>query len=177
MKKVAGVVYAQGATPLEEVVSEALVEKGWRIAAAESCTGGLLTKRLTDVPGSSRYVERAFVTYSNESKQQLLGVSDADLATHGAVSPQVAEQMAQGARKKAKVDVGVGITGIAGPDGGSEQKPVGTVFIAISSPLGDVVKHHRFMGTRSTVRERAAQTALDMLRLHLAGLPIDPAWD
>jgi competence/damage-inducible protein CinA-like protein len=177
MNKVGGVVYAQGATPLEEVVSEALVEKGWRIAAAESCTGGLLSKRLTDVPGSSRYVERGFVTYSNDSKQQLLGVSAQDLEAHGAVSPQVAEQMAQGARKKSKVDVGVGITGIAGPDGGSEQKPVGTVFIAISSALGEVVKHHRFMGTRATVRERAAQTALDMLRRHLAGLPIDPAWD
>jgi nicotinamide-nucleotide amidase len=177
MNKVGGVVYAQGATPLEEVVSEALVEKGWRIAAAESCTGGLLSKRLTDVPGSSRYVERGFVTYSNDSKQQLLGVSAQDLEAHGAVSPQVAEQMAQGARKKAKVDVGVGITGIAGPDGGSEQKPVGTVFIAISSALGEAVKHHRFMGTRATVRERAAQTALDMLRRHLAGLPIDPAWD
>ena len=177
MKKVGGVVYAQGATSMEEVVSEALVAKGWRIAAAESCTGGLLNKRLTDVPGSSRYVERGFVTYSNDSKQQLLGVSAQDLDTHGAVSTQVAEQMAQGARKKAKVDVGVGITGIAGPDGGSEQKPVGTVFIALSSELGDAVRHHRFMGSRSTVRERAAQTALDMLRRHLAGLPIDPAWD
>ena len=177
MKKVAGVVYAEGTTGMEEVVSEALVEKGWRIAAAESCTGGLLAKRLTDVPGSSRYMERAFVTYSNDAKQQLLGVSAEDLATHGAVSPQVAEQMAQGARKKSKVDVGVGITGIAGPDGGSEQKPVGTVYIAISSALGDAVKHHRFMGTRTTVRERAAQTALDMLRRHLAGLPIEPGWE
>ena len=177
MKKVGGVVYAQGTTGIEEVVAKLLTEKSWRIAAAESCTGGLLSKRLTDVPGSSRYVERGFVTYSNESKHQLLGVSAQDLETHGAVSPQVAEQMAQGARKKAKVDVGLGITGIAGPDGGSEQKPVGTVFIAISSELGDVVRHHRFAGSRSTVRERTAQTALDMLRRHLAGLPIDPAWD
>jgi nicotinamide-nucleotide amidase len=175
--KVGGVVYAEGTTGMEEVVSEALVAKGWRIAAAESCTGGLLTKRLTDVPGSSRYVERSFVTYSNEAKQQLLGVSAEDLARHGAVSAQVAEQMAQGARKKAKVDVGVSITGIAGPDGGSEEKPVGTVYIAISSALGDAVRHHRFMGTRATVRERAAQTTLDMLRRHLSGLPVEPAWD
>jgi nicotinamide-nucleotide amidase len=159
------------------VVSEALVQKGWRIAAAESCTGGLLTKRLTDVPGSSRYVERGLVTYSNEAKHELLGVSASDLETHGAVSGPVAEQMAQGARKTSKVDVGVGITGIAGPDGGSAQKPVGTVFIAVSSSLGEAVKLHRFMGTRATVRERAAQTALDMLRRHLAGLPLDPAWD
>ena len=177
MKKVGGVVYAEGTTGMEEVVSEALVQKGWRIAPAESCTGGLLAKRLTDVPGASRYLERGFVTYSNEAKHQLLGVSAEDIAAHGAVSTQVAEQMAQGARKKAKVDLGVGITGIAGPDGGSEQKPVGTVFIAISSPLGDAVRLHRFMGSRSTVRERAAQTALDMLRRHLAGLPLDPAFD
>jgi len=177
MQKVGGVVYAQGTTGMEEVVSEALVEKNWKIAAAESCTGGLLAKRLTDVPGSSRYLERGFVTYSNDAKQQLLGVSAAELAAHGAVSESVAAQMALGARKQANVDVGVGITGIAGPDGGSTQKPVGTVFIAVSSALGDAVKHHRFMGTRATVRERAAQTALDMLRRHLAGLPLDPAWE
>ncbi|HXS82585.1 MAG TPA: competence/damage-inducible protein A [Methylomirabilota bacterium] len=177
MQKVGGVVYAQGTTGMEEVVSEALVGKNWKIAAAESCTGGLLAKRLTDVPGSSRYLERGFVTYSNDAKQQLLGVSAAELAAHGAVSESVAAQMALGARKQANVDVGVGITGIAGPDGGSTQKPVGTVFIAVSSALGDAVKHHRFMGTRATVRERAAQTALDMLRRHLAGLPLDPAWE
>ena len=177
MKKVGGVVYAQGTTGMEEVVSEALVQKGWRIAAAESCTGGLLTKRLTDVPGSSRYLERSFVTYSNESKHQLLSVSAEDLASHGAVSAPIAEQMAQGARKKAKVDVGVGITGIAGPDGGSAQKPVGTVFIALSSSLGDAVTRYLFMGSRSTVRERAAQTALDLLRRHLAGMPLDPSFD
>jgi nicotinamide-nucleotide amidase len=122
-------------------------------------------------------VERSFVTYSNEAKEQLLGVSAADISTQGAVSAVVAEQMAKGARKAAKVDVGFGITGIAGPDGGSEQKPVGTVFIAVSSPNGDAVRAHRFMGSRATVRERAAQTALDMLRRHLAGLPLDPAWD
>ena len=177
MQKVGGIVYAEGTLGMEEVVSEALVERGWKVAAAESCTGGLLTKRLTDVPGSSRYLERSFVTYSNSSKSELLGVSEADLKEHGAVSPTVAEQMARGARKKAKVDLGVGITGIAGPDGGSEAKPVGTVYIAISSPLGDAVKAHRFMGTRATVRERAAQTALDMLRRHLAGLPVEPAFD
>jgi nicotinamide-nucleotide amidase len=177
MKRVGGVVYAQGTTGMEEVVGEALAERQWRIAAAESCTGGLLSKRLTDVPGASRYVERGFVTYSNDAKQQLLGVSAEDLATHGAVSTQVAGQMAQGARKKAKADVGVGITGIAGPDGGSEQKPVGTVFLAISSPLGEAVRMHRFLGSRTTVRERAVQTVLDMLRRHLAGLSIDPAWE
>jgi nicotinamide-nucleotide amidase len=162
---------------MERVVSELLLERKWRIATAESCTGGLLSKRLTDLPGSSAYLERGFVTYSNDAKQQLLGVTSEDLIAHGAVSAAVAEAMARGAREKSGVEVGVGITGIAGPDGGTEKKPVGTVFIAVCSPLGEAVRVHRFMGTRSTVRERAAQTALDMLRRHLAELPVDPTLD
>ena len=176
-KKVGGLIYAEGSTGMEEVVSEALVARKWRIAAAESCTGGLLTKRLTDVPGSSRYLERGFITYSNDAKLQLLGVSADDLKLHGAVSAPIAEQMARGAREKAGVEVGLGLTGIAGPDGGSEQKPVGTIYSAVTSPLGEVVRVYRFMGSRATVRERAAQTALDMLRRHLAELPIDPAFE
>jgi len=176
-KKVGGLVYAEGTTGMEEVVSEQLVERKLRIAVGESCTGGLLAKRLTDVPGSSRYMERGFVTYSNDAKVQLLGVSAADLKSQGAVSTRIAEQMARGAREKAGVDVGLGVTGIAGPDGGSDAKPVGTVFIGVSSSQGDAVRMHRFMGTRSTVRERAAQTALDMLRRHLAGMSLDPAFD
>ena len=174
-ERVGGVIYAKGIETMEQVVSELLLERKWKIATAESCTGGLLSKRLTDLPGSSRYLERGFVTYSNDAKQQILGVSLEDLSAHGAVSAAVAESMAHGAREKAHVEVGIGITGIAGPDGGTEKKPVGTVFIALSSPLGDAVRVFRFMGTRSTVRERAAQTALDMLRRHLAELPVDPA--
>jgi len=176
-QRVQGVIYAEGTLAMEEVVSDALVERGWKIAAAESCTGGLLTKRLTDVPGSSRYLERSFIVYSNDAKRELLGVRAEDLDAHGAVSAPVAEQMARGAREKAGADLGVAITGIAGPEGGTEEKPVGTVYFALSSALGDVVRKHRFLGSRSTVRERSAQTALDMLRRHLAGLPIDPAAD
>ena len=176
-EKVGGVVYAEGARTMEESVAEQLLERGWKIAPAESCTGGLVCKRLTDLAGSSRYLERGFVTYSNEAKVQLVGVSADDLGAHGAVSSQVAEQMARGARAKAGVDVGVGVTGIAGPEGGTEKKPVGTVFIAVSSSLGDAVRQHRFLGSRGTGRERAAQTALDMLRRHLAGLPVDPCLD
>ncbi len=172
--KVKGVIYAEGTRTIEDVVGEQLDSRSWRIAVAESCTGGLLTKRLTDVAGSSRYVERGFVTYSNVAKFELLGVSESDLSVHGAVSAPIAEQMAKGARERANTQVGVGITGIAGPDGGSEQKPVGTVFIAVSSPLGESVRVHRFTGTRSTIRERAAQTALDMLRRNLMELPVDP---
>jgi nicotinamide-nucleotide amidase len=172
-----GVVYAEGTIAMEEVVGAILVEKGWRIATAESCTGGLLAKRLTDVPGSSRYVERGFVTYSNDSKLELLGVDETTLQGQGAVSAAVAEEMARGAADRAGVEVGVGITGIAGPDGGSENKPVGLVFVAVCSPLGEVARMLRLHGSRATVRERAAQTALDLLRRHLLGVPVDPSLD
>jgi competence/damage-inducible protein CinA-like protein len=170
---VAPVIYAEGTRVIEEVVGAALVEKGWRIATAESCTGGLLARRITDVPGSSRYFERGFVTYSNASKMDLVGVSAADLEAHGAVSAAVAERLAEGAREQARVEMGVGITGIAGPDGGSEEKPVGLVFIGIASPGGRAVRKYRFGGTRKTIRERAAQTALDLMRRDLMGLPLD----
>ncbi|HKQ57088.1 MAG TPA: competence/damage-inducible protein A [Candidatus Eisenbacteria bacterium] len=175
--KVASVVYAEGTRTIEEVVGELLVAKGWRLATAESCTGGLLARRITDVPGCSRYFERGFVTYSNPSKLELVDVDAADLKAHGAVSAPVAEQLAEGARKRAGVELGVGITGVAGPDGGSEEKPVGTVFIGIASPAGHAVRQLRFMGTRKTVRERAAQTALDMMRRELTGLPLDARLD
>ena len=170
---VAPVIYAEGSKPMEAVVGEALVEQKLRVAVAESCTGGLLAKRLTDVPGSSRYLERGFVTYSNASKVELLGVEPQALEAHGAVSAEVAGQMALGARRKAGVEVGIGITGIAGPDGGTKEKPVGTVVIAVSSPRGEAVRKYQFVGTRSTIRERATQAALDLARRHLGGLPIE----
>jgi nicotinamide-nucleotide amidase len=175
--RVAPVVYAEGTTPMEQVVGETLLELGWKIATAESCTGGLLAKRLTDIAGASRYFERGFVTYSNVSKIEQLGVRAADLEAHGAVSPPVAEQMAEGARKRAGAEVGVGITGVAGPEGGSEEKPVGTVFIAIASPRGAAVRKYHLNGTRSTVRERGAQTALDLARRQLRGLPLEARLD
>ena len=174
LERVGRVVYADGAQAIEEVVGRALLERGFRLAVGESCTGGLLLKRLTDTPGSSRYVERGFVTYSNASKVELLGVRPEDLAAHGAVSAPVAEQMASGAASRAGVEVGVGITGVAGPDGGSDEKPVGTVFVAVHDPAGTAVRLFHFAGTRQTIRERAAQTALDLLRRRLQGLPLDP---
>src|SRR5439155_23088897 len=152
---VALVIYAEGTTTIEEVVGERLLERDWRIAVAESCTGGLLAKRLTDPPGSSRYVERGFVTYSNASKVELLGVRTEDIAAHGAVSRPVAEQMARGAAERAGVEVGVSITGIAGPGGGTADKPVGTVFVAVRDPSGTVVRMFHLLGTRASVRERA----------------------
>lgn len=173
--RVSPVVYAEDGHTMEEVVGATLVERGWRIATAESCTGGLLAKRLTDVAGASRYVERGFVTYANQAKLDLLGVDRAVLEAQGAVSAAVAEQMAEGARERAGVEVGVGITGIAGPDGGTDTKPVGTVFLAVASPLGHAVRLYKLVGSRATIRERAAQTALDLVRRHLLELPVDPA--
>ena len=173
-KLVAPVIYAEGTTTMEQVVGETLLEQKLKLAVAESCTGGLLAKRVTDVPGASRYFERGFVTYSNTAKVELLGVDAKTIEAHGAVSEQVAAQMAMGARRKAGVEVGVSITGIAGPDGGTKLKPVGTVFIGVSSPQGEGGRKYAFVGTRNTIRERAAQAALDLVRRHLRGLPLEP---
>jgi nicotinamide-nucleotide amidase len=150
---------------LEQVVGDLLRARGLRIALAESCTGGLVTSRLTDVPGSSDYVDRAVVAYSNRAKTELLGVPADLIAAHGAVSEPVAVAMAEGARRVAAADVGVGITGIAGPGGGTETKPVGTVAIAVAGP-GDAlrVRVGMFPGTRHHVKMFSATTAIDMVR-------------
>jgi nicotinamide-nucleotide amidase len=141
-----------------------LVERGLRIAVAESCTGGLITSRLTDVPGSSRYVDRSVVTYSNEAKTALLDVPAALIAEHGAVSEPVALAMANGIRSSAAVDVAIGVTGIAGPTGGSAEKPVGTVCIAAVVPDGTRVRTARFLGDREQIKYQASQAGLDMVR-------------
>lgn len=177
MDLVGAVVYGEGGATMEETVGGVLLEKGWFMTAAESCTGGLLMKRMTDTPGSSRYVDRGWVTYTNEAKQQMLGVKAETLAAHGAVSAATAEEMVRGALTHSGAQAGASITGIAGPDGGTDEKPVGTVFIAVASPDGTAVRRFRFHGARDVVRERSAQTALDMLRRHLLGLPLDPRLD
>ena len=161
---------------LEEVVGQLLRERGWRIALAESCTGGLATSRLTDVPGSSDYVDRSVVVYSNESKTALLGVPAELIATHGAVSEPVAEVMASAIRAQSNANVGVGITGIAGPGGGSEAKPVGTVCIAVAADQTDV-RTFRFPGNRELVKTFAAITAIDMVRRRLVGAPPNVDWN
>ena len=151
---------------LEEVAGNLLRTRGWRVGFAESCTGGLATSRMTDVPGSSDYVERSIVAYSNRAKIELLDVPERLIAEHGAVSEPVAAAMAAGIRKRAGVDVGVGITGIAGPGGGSEAKPVGTVCIAVDG--GEVVvRTFRFPGGREMVKSLSANWAIDMLRRYL----------
>ena len=157
-------VYSRDGTSMEQVVGNLLVERNWRIAVAESCTGGLITSRLTDVPGSSRYVERGVVAYTNESKVALLGVAAALIDEHGAVSEPVAIAMAEGIRMRAATNVGIGVTGIAGPGGGTPEKPVGTV--AVAAAAADLVRSRlfRFIGDREHVKFQASQAALDMVR-------------
>lgn len=158
------VVSLQGAR-LEAVIGEVLRARGWRVAVAESCTGGLVTSRLTDIPGSSEYLERSVVAYSNQAKVDLLKVPPSLIAAHGAVSEPVALAMASGVRALAGVEVGLAITGIAGPGGGTPEKPIGTVAIAVQGP-GDAsaVRTYLFAGSRETIKLFASTTALDRLR-------------
>ncbi|PYR75918.1 MAG: competence/damage-inducible protein A [Acidobacteria bacterium] len=157
-------VYSTDGRAMEEVLGEMLAERKLWIAVAESCTGGLIASRLTDVPGSSRYVERGIVSYSNAAKTELLGVSKEMLMTHGAVSEPVAIAMAEGIRGRARTDIGVGVTGVAGPDGGTPEKPVGMVCIAAASVKETRVRTFRFVGGREMVKFQASQAALDMVR-------------
>jgi nicotinamide-nucleotide amidase len=160
-------VYSVDGRTLEVVVGELLRAHQLTIAVAESCTGGLLASRLTDVPGSSDYVDRGAVCYSDRSKIEWLGVPEALIAEHGAVSEPVARAMAEGVRLRAETKVGVGITGIAGPGGGTPQKPVGTVAIAVLVGDTDRVRTFQFVGGRELVKFQATQGALNMLRLML----------
>jgi nicotinamide-nucleotide amidase len=162
-------VYSVDGRTLEAVAGNLLRERRWTIAAGESCTGGLLMSRLTDVPGSSDYVDRGAVCYSDRSKVEWLGVPEALLAEHGAVSEPVARAMAEGARARAASSVGIGITGIAGPTGGTPEKPVGTVAIAVVTDLDVHVRTFQFIGAREQVKYQATQAAMNMLRLMLLG--------
>lgn len=165
-------VYSTDGRGLEEVVGDLLRERGLTIAVAESCTGGLLASRLTDVAGSSDYFDRGVVCYSNDAKIEWLGVSPDVLAAHGAVSEPVAQAMADGVRQRARSGVGVGITGIAGPGGGTPEKPVGMVCIAVVTPAQQQVRTFQFIGPRDMVKFQSAQAAMNMLRLLLADGPV-----
>jgi nicotinamide-nucleotide amidase len=170
-------VFSRDGRSIEEVVGDLLKQRGWRIALAESCTGGLATSRLTDVSGSSSYVERSVVTYSNEAKIELLGVPPALISSEGAVSEPVAQAMAEGMRDRAKVDIAVGITGIAGPTGGTPTKPVGMVCISVVSATETIVRTFKFPpGNRELVKTFAAFTALDMVRRLLLHAPPNIDW-
>ncbi len=163
-------VYAEGKKTLAGAVGELLRSEGATLTLAESCTGGLISKLLTDVPGSSDYFERGLVTYSNEAKVELLGVKRETLEAHGAVSEAVVLEMAEGARQRAGATYAVAVTGVAGPGGGSAEKPVGAVWLAFSSPTGTRAKMRRFGGDREKVRLVAAYGALDWVRRRLLGL-------
>jgi len=160
-------IYGTDDQSLEQIVGEALARQEKTLAAAESCTGGLLAKLLTDTPGASRYFTRGWITYSNEAKTAELGVPADLIEEHGAVSRQVAEAMARCARRKAGTDFAIGITGIAGPGGATEQKPAGLVYISVDSDQGCDTERCLFSYDRRFVRLRSAQTALNMLRLKL----------
>jgi nicotinamide-nucleotide amidase len=159
-------IFSRDGSPLEAVVAHQLLQHNATIAAAESCTGGLLAERLTTIPGSSAYFLGSVVCYSNELKTAWAGVPPELISTKGAVSSEVAVALAQGIRRKVGSTLGMGVTGIAGPGGGSEEKPVGTVHIALAGPTGVRERSVRFVGDRDLIRMQAAQAALDMVRLH-----------
>ncbi|MYD77832.1 MAG: CinA family protein [Gammaproteobacteria bacterium] len=145
---------------LVQQLSELLIKRGWMIAAVESCTGGMISESITRVPGSSVWFERGFVTYSNDAKQELVGVNSASIRDHGAVSSVVAREMAIGGVQSSRADLAVSVTGVAGPDGGTKEKPVGTVWIAWADRNGKVVdQEYLFSGDRQQVRVASAQSA------------------
>lgn len=162
-------IFAMGDETLAGNVARRMTERKWTLAVAESCTGGLITDRLTDIPGSSVFLERGFVTYSNAAKTALLGVPESVIREHGAVSAETARLMAEGARKSAGTDLGLAVTGVAGPSGGTEAKPVGTVFIALADGGKTVCRPYAFRWDRRRNKMMASQAALLTLWRHLTG--------
>ena len=154
----------QDIEPIEEIIGRLLRKRGWMLSIAESCTGGLIGHRITNVPGSSDYFDGGVITYSNDAKRELLKVPEEVIPTYGAVSRQTAVAMAEGIRKLRGVEIGIGVTGIAGPAGGTEAKPVGLVYIALSSPVRVECKEFRFNGDREMIKLQASEAALNMIR-------------
>jgi nicotinamide-nucleotide amidase len=167
LAKASTYVYGVDDEELEEVLGRLLTERGWTLAVAESCTGGLITDRLTNVPGSSAYIDRSYVTYSNAAKVRDLGVSPELIEQHGAVSEEVAIAMAVGARTNAGTTIGLSTTGIAGPGGATPTKPVGLVYVGYADAAGTMAMRFTFGEGRRRVKERAAQAALELLRKKL----------
>ena len=154
---------------LEERAGDALNEKGWTLALAESCTGGLIAHRITDVPGSSDYFLGGVTAYSDPVKERLLGVKRETLIAVGAASEETAREMAQGARHTIGSDVGISVTCIAGPGGGTDEKPIGLTYIGARTPDGEWVERHVFQGDRKAIKESAANAALELLLNALGG--------
>lgn len=168
-EKLGDVVYGVDGQEMEEVVGALLKQRRLTLAVAESCTGGMIGSRITNIAGSSEYFERGAVVYSNKAKTEMLGVPGELIEKHGAVSREVAAAMAKGIREKAGTHLGLSVTGIAGPSGGTKEKPVGLVYVALATEREVKVQEHRFPGNRQHIRKRASQTALDMVRRHLIG--------
>jgi nicotinamide-nucleotide amidase len=171
--KVGRFVFAKGEETLEEVVGRLLKERDLSIALAESCTGGNIANLLTNISGSSDYFERGVVSYSNGSKVELLKVDEDVMQEYGAVSPEVAKQMSQGIRSISSTDLGLSITGILGPTGATEGKPIGLVYISLSDSKSCMVKKFLFGEDRLLNKQRATQAALDMVRKHILGIQQD----
>jgi nicotinamide-nucleotide amidase len=167
-------IFAAGDQNMEEVVGHLLLEKNLSISVAESCTGGLIGHRLTSVPGSSSYFHGGVVVYSNQSKVDLLRVDPRTLETHGAVSERTVEEMARGVKDRIKTDLGLAVTGIAGPDGGTRQKPVGTVHVGLAAREKTFSREYRFWGNRMQVKLNSSMMALDWVRRYLNGNPFLP---
>jgi nicotinamide-nucleotide amidase len=161
-------VYSRDGSTLEAIVGRLLQERGATVAVAESCTGGMLGERITSIPGSSNWFAGGFLTYSDRMKTEMLGVPAGLIAQHTAVSEPVALEMARGARERTGATYALSVTGIAGPDGGTEATPVGLVFVALAGPDGAAAKRFRFPGDRERVRGFAVQNALEMLRRTLS---------
>ncbi|MBE7030312.1 MAG: competence/damage-inducible protein A [Ruminococcaceae bacterium] len=160
-----GCIYGEGDITLAQAVANLLMEQNKTVATAESCTGGMIGAALTDIPGISQVYRQGYITYSNEAKESLLGVNHETLASHGAVSRETAEEMARGAQRNANADYAIAVTGIAGPDGGTPQKPVGLIYAALACPDGSVeVEEMRLVGDRDKNRRVTVKRALDLLR-------------
>jgi nicotinamide-nucleotide amidase len=171
--KVGRFIYSKQDEPLENVIARMLLERGLTIAVAESCTGGLISNLLTNISGSSKYYERGIISYSNASKVEILKVSEDTIAQNGAVSLEVARQMAEGVKSISGTDLGLAITGIMGPTGGSAEKPTGLVYIGLCDDKVCTAKKFQFGDDRSLNKQRAAQAGLEMIRRYLLGIPFD----
>ena len=168
-RRLEAVVFGEGADGMEDAVAAILAQRGATLAVAESCTGGLVAARRVDVPGMSEHLVEGIVAYSNASKVRLLGVPKEIIEQHGAVSEPVVRAMAEGVRAASGADVGVAVTGIAGPSGGTPDKPVGTAWFAVTDGAGTHAARELFVGDRATIRARAAVYALNLVRLRLSG--------
>ncbi len=159
---------------MEKTLADLLTVKSLSISVAESCTGGLIGHLITSTPGSSAYFMGGIISYSNQAKSDILGVSADTLKLYGAVSGETAREMAKGVKKRFKSDIGLSVTGIAGPDGGSIEKPVGTVFMGFVFDKEPFSIKYLFSGTRSEIKQQTAETALENIRRHFNGDPFIP---